>query len=130
MLAWFVVMVVAALLVVETVAEILRVGLTGTRPPLSAFQTSLRIVLGVGAIALLGWRRHVLERATLLVGAAAACSSALYGFGMRSLALSAFRLLSHLVTYVLAMAVARRLIALARRQRETGDERRRLGHAE
>jgi hypothetical protein len=41
-------------------------------------------------------RRDVLERVTQRIGAAAAGSSALYGVGMRSPALSALGLLSHL----------------------------------
>jgi len=57
-----------------------------------------------------------LERVTLLMGAAAAGSSALYGLGLRSAALSAFRLLSHLAAYALAMIVAGRMIAVTLRQ--------------
>jgi hypothetical protein len=108
-IAWLAVLVASALMALDTGAVILQIGLTGSRPPLSAFQTGLRIVLVVGALGLLYWRRHPLERATLTIGAAAAGSSMLYGFGMRSPALSAFRLLSHLVMYICGIAVAWRL---------------------
>jgi hypothetical protein len=105
-LAWAAVLGAAAFLAIDTVAAIARIGLAGARPPLPPLQTALRIAVVVGAFGLLAVVRGGLERITLLVGAAAAGSSALYGFGLRSPALSSFRLLSHLAVYVLAMAVA------------------------
>src|SRR5262245_48837596 len=84
---------------VDTVATIQRVGLFGARPPLSPAHTLLRVLIIVVALALLRVFHANLERLTLVVAAAAASSSALYGFGLRSAGLSAFRLLSHLAAY-------------------------------
>ena len=114
--AWLVVLIAAMGLALTTAGQIQEIGLTGPRPPLSTAQTALRIVLVVGAIAFLFLRRHPLERVALVVGALAAGSSALYGFGLRSPFLSAFRLLSHLALYVLASIVAARLMWVALRQ--------------
>jgi hypothetical protein len=124
LLAWVAVFGAAVILVLQTAAQIHRIGLVGARPSLSAFQTCLRIVIVVAAVVLAYLRRGLLERVTLLVGAAAAGSSALYGFGLRSPALSAFRLLSHLAAYALAAIAAGRLASRALRQRR---DRRRNG---
>jgi hypothetical protein len=91
---WVVVLIVATALAVETAGQILRVGFFGTRPPLSMLQTGLRVVFVVVAISLLPVTHHTLDRAALIVGAAAAGSSVLFGLGLRSAVLSAFRLLS------------------------------------
>jgi len=113
---WLVVFLAAVGLAIETAGQILRIGFFGERPPLSMFQTLLRVVFAVAAIGLLLVRHNVLDRATLIVGAAAAGSSVLFGLGLRSAALSAFRLLSHLILYVLAAAVAARFANLALRR--------------
>jgi len=105
-LGWLAVFLASAFLTGETVATMHRFGLTGERPPLPAVQTILRILIVVAALALVPVFRGVLERCTLLMGAAAAGSSALFGFGLRSAGLSAFRLLSHLAAFALAMLVA------------------------
>lgn len=114
--SWVVVLIAATALAVETAGQILRDGFFGLRPPLSMFQTGLRFVFFVGAIGLLPVRHHTLDRAALIVGAAAAASSVLFGLGLRSAALSVFRLLSHLILYVLAAVVAARLANVALRQ--------------
>ena len=119
LLAWVAVLAASGFLAVDTVATIQRTGLVGTRPPLAGLQTGLRIAIIVVALGLLYVCRNILERVTLLMGAAAAGSSALYGFGLRSPGLSAFRLLSHLAAYVLAMIVAGRMILVVRRQLTT-----------
>ena len=108
LLAGATVFVVAGFLAADTVATIRRVGLTGTRPPLPVLQTILRVLIAFAAPAL--WRvfHDSLERLALLIAAAAAASTALYGFGLRSAGLSAFRLLSHLAAYALIMLVAGR----------------------
>src|SRR5262245_30243681 len=111
--AWLAVLVAAIGLALTTIGQIQEIGLTGPRPPLSAAETALRIALVLGAVAFVFLRRHPLERVTLIVGALAAGSSALFGFGMRSPLLSAFRLLSHLVLYMLATVCAARLVAVA-----------------
>jgi hypothetical protein len=115
---WLAVFVGAAMLAVNTTVQIEQIGLTGPRPPLSAFDTALRIVFVFGAIVLLYFRRHPLERLTLIIGAAAAGSSALYGFGVRSDSLSAFRLLSHLAAYTLGVTAALRSIVGSLRPRD------------
>lgn len=89
-----------------------RVGLFGLRPPLSVFHTFLRILIAVVALALLYVFRCLLERIALLTAAAAASSTALYGIGLRSAGLSAFRFLSHLAAYALVMVVAGRKVAV------------------
>jgi TRAP-type C4-dicarboxylate transport system permease small subunit len=99
LVGWAAILIASAWLAVGTVAQMLSVGLFGQRPPLTSFDTGLRIVIVAGAVTLCCVRRDALERVTLIAGAAAAGSSALYGFGMRSPGLSAFRLLSHLVAY-------------------------------
>jgi hypothetical protein len=111
---WVGVLVAAAFLTVDTAMIIQRVGLVGERPPLSIFQTGVRIVLGMSSLGLMLVRRDLFERITLLSCAAAAGSSTLYGFGLRSPGLSAFRLVSHVVMYVLVMMVAGRMISRAR----------------
>lgn len=116
LLAWGAVLIASGYLALDTALAIQRIGLTGTRPELSVLQAGLRIAIVVGALGLLSVCRNSLERVTLLMGAAAAGSSALYGFGLRSAALSAFRLLSHLAAYALAMIVAWRMIAVTLRQ--------------
>ena len=88
----------------------MQVGLTGDRPPLPVVQTCVRIAIVIGSLLLVRVFRPALERTVLLTAAAAAGSSALFGFGLRSPALSAFRLLSHLAAFLLAMvACARRV---------------------
>jgi hypothetical protein len=116
LLAWVAVLIVSGFLAVDTALAIQRIGLTGTRPELSVLQTGLRIAIVVGALGLLSVCRNSLQRITLLMGAAAAGSSALYGLGLSSPALSAFRLLAHLAAYGLAMIVAGRMIAVTLRQ--------------
>jgi hypothetical protein len=105
-LAWAIVLVVAGILEGETVATIERVGLVGARPPLPALQTGLRVAILIVVLILVRKFRRTLERVTLLVAAAAAGSTALYGIGLRSAWLSAFRLLSHLAAYALIMFLA------------------------
>jgi len=113
---WFLVLSVAAVLTAQTAMYIALNGLVAVRPPLSTFQTGLRVFLALGALIPLFIRRDVLERVTLIIGAAAASSTALYGLGVRSSFLSAFRLLSHLAVYLLAVVVAWRLVSAAFRQ--------------
>lgn len=115
-LAWVAVLIASGLLAADTALAIQRIGLTGTRPELSVLQTGFRIAIVVGALGLLFVSRNRLERITLLMGGAAAGSSALHGLGLRSPALSAFRLLSHLAAYALAMIVSGRMIAFMLRQ--------------
>ena len=110
-MGWAVVFGLALFLELATVTTIARVGLTGDRPPLPAFQTGIRVVLGVGALVFVAIRRDVWERVTGVLGAAAAGSTTLYGFGLRSPALSEFRLLSHLALYALAAIVAARVLS-------------------
>ena len=90
---------------------ILQVGLIGERPPLSVLQTGLRIVIVLSAVGVVFVRRNLFERITLLTGAAAAGSSAVYGFGLRLPSLSAFRLLSHLVMYGMVAILAGRMVS-------------------
>ena len=116
LLAWAAAFTVSGFLVIDTVATLQRIGLVGARPPLPVAQTALRIVIVVVALALSYVRRDILERITLLMAAAAAGSTALHGFGLRSAGLSAFRLLSHLAAYALVMCVAGRRAAVALRQ--------------
>lgn len=107
---------VSGFLASETIGTMQRVGLFGTRPPLPVTQTVLRFLIVVVALGLLWFSRSVLDRVTLFVAAAAAGSTALYGLGYRSTALSAFRLLLHLAAYALVMVVASRKFAAARRE--------------
>lgn len=110
--AWVAIFLACGFLAGETVATIRRVGLTGARPPLPAVHTALRVLIMVVALALVFVFRRTFERVALIAAAAAAASTALYGFGLRSAGLSAFRLLSHVAAYVLLMLVAgRRIIA-------------------
>src|SRR5215469_2623074 len=115
-LVWAVFFLVSGFLGAGTVATMTRVGLFGLRPPLSLLQTVLRIVIVVVALALLSVLRSRLERIALLIAAAAASSTALYGVGLRSAGLSAFRLLSHLAAYALIMVVAGRNVTITLRQ--------------
>ena len=114
---WLVVLGLAVWLTIETVMTIATVGLTGDRPPLPAFQTGLRIVFGAGGLVFFAIRRDAWERVTGILGAAAAGSTTLFGFGWRSPALSAFRLLSHLALFALAAIVAGRALSRARAER-------------
>jgi hypothetical protein len=116
LLGWIVILIASAWMAVGTMLQILEVGLFGQRPPLTAFDTALRIAIVAGAVTLLFVRRDLLERVTLVTGAAAAGSSALFGFGVRSPGLSAFRLLSHLAAYTLATIAAGRSAAAAARR--------------
>lgn len=115
-LAWVAVFLISGSLAGETIETLRRVGLFGTRPSLPMTQTVLRILILAVALGLLRFSRSVLDLLTLLVVAAAAGSTALYGLGYRSSVLSAFRLLSHLAAYVLVMVVASRKVAATRRQ--------------
>lgn len=116
---WIAVLAVGVLMAADTVNTIIAVGLNGERPPLSSFQVGLRAVLVAGAIVLLRTFRHPLERAALVMSVAAAGSSFLFGVGMRSPALSAFRLLSHLVMYLLVAVAAARLVRTSTRRSTT-----------
>jgi hypothetical protein len=110
-LAWVAVFLISGFLAGETIETMRHVGLFGTRPPLPMAQTILRILIIAVALGLLCVFRSALDRMTLLAAAAAAGSTALYGLGYRSAGLSAFRLLSHLAAYALAMVVASRKAA-------------------
>lgn len=114
---WTVVFGLAVWLTIETVTTIANVGLTGDRPPLPAFQTALRVVFGAGGLVFFAIRRDPWERVTGILGAAAAGSTTLFGFGFRSPALSAFRLLSHLALFALAAIVAARALSRVRAAR-------------
>jgi len=76
----------------------------------------LRIMIVLAALALFYAVHGSLERIALLIIAAAASSSVLYGLGLHAAVLSAFRLLSHLGAYALIMVVAGRKVAIAFRQ--------------
>jgi hypothetical protein len=115
-LGWVAVFLISGFLACETIETMLRVGLFGTRPPLPVAQTALRILIIAVALGFLCFFRSALDRMMLLVVAAAAGSTALYGLGYRSAGLSAFRLLSHLAAYALVMVVASRKAAAARRE--------------
>jgi len=114
--AWVAVFLISGFLASETIASMRRFGLFGARPPIPVTQTVLRIVIIAVALGLLYFFRSVLDRMMLLVVAAAAGSTALYGLGYRSASLSAFRFLSHLAAYALLMVVASRWVAVARRE--------------
>jgi hypothetical protein len=105
-LAWAVVFMSTGFLECGTVATLQRIGLVGARPPLSAVQTAIRVLIAIVALALLFVFHRAFHRIALLVAAAAATSTALYGLGLRSAWLSAFRLLSHLTAYFLIMLVS------------------------
>lgn len=107
--AWVAIAAASLLLAVDTLRTIFDVGLFGERPPLSTPQTVLRLALIIAALALFVVRRHPLERTALALSVAAAGSSFLYGMGMRSPALAAFRLLSHLAMYALVAIASGRL---------------------
>jgi len=114
-IGWLVVFLAAVVLTAQTTMYILQNGLVAARPDLSAVQTMLRVALVAGATAFLFVRRRAIERTALITGIAAAGSSALFGFGLRSPFLSAVRLLSHLVLYVLAAIVACQILIAMRR---------------
>jgi hypothetical protein len=121
---WVAVAVVAVVLLVDTGEFIRSAGLFAVRPPLSTTQTALRLVIVAGAIASLAVFRRTLERITLMLGVAAAGSSALYGVGLRFQGLAAFRLLSHFVLYLFALACAvTALYADARQARQARSPR-------
>jgi hypothetical protein len=108
--AWVAVILVAGFLGWDTIMTMQRVGLVGERPPVPVFQAAVRILIAIVAVALWFVFRGILERIALLTAAAAASSTALYGFGFRSPGLSAFRLLSHLAAYALVIfAMAKRI---------------------
>ena len=115
-LAWAAVFLVSGFLGGDTVVTMTRVGLFGPRPPLSVFHTALRILIVVVALVLLYVFQDRLERIALLIAVAAASSTALYGIGLRSALLSAFRLVSHLAAYALIMSIAGRRAAITLRQ--------------
>jgi hypothetical protein len=114
--AWVAVLVVSGFLEGDTIATLTRVGLFASRPPLPIFHTVLRILIVVAAVALWYVFQGLLERIALLLAAAAAGSTALYGIGLRSAGLSAFRLLSHLAAYACILLVASRRVTLTFRQ--------------
>ena len=89
----------------------LRFGLA-PRPPLSAFQTLVRLA-AVTAASLLWWvRRDHLERIALACAVIAAGSSALFGLGLNSVTLQVARLLFHFLAYSLgAVAIIRWFLA-------------------
>jgi hypothetical protein len=96
----------------------LRFGLFGPRPPLSAFDTVVRFAIVIAAVGLLVARLDLVERVTLVSTAIAAGSSALFGVGIRSPALSAVRLIFHFAAYSMAaVAIMRMLLVLTRRWR-------------
>jgi hypothetical protein len=78
-LAWVAAFLVSGFLGGDSVVTMTRVGLFGQRPPLPVFHTVLRILIVVVALALLYVFQGRLERIALLVAAAAASSTALYG---------------------------------------------------
>jgi len=89
----------------------LRFGLA-PRPPLSAWQTSVRFVAVIVALFLLLRRRDLIDRAALLCAVIAAGSSALYGLGFNSVTLQVVRLLFHFLAYSLgALAIIRWFLA-------------------
>jgi hypothetical protein len=116
-LAWGTVFAVSGFLGGDTVVTMTRVGLFGRRPPLPVFQTVLHMLMAVAVLALLYVFHSRLERIVVLIAAAAASSTTLYGMGLRSDWLSAFRLLSHLAAYTLIMVVAGRKVAVTLRRR-------------
>jgi len=115
-LAWAAVFLISGFLARETIETMRHVGLFGTRTPLPVAQTVVRILMIAVALGLLCVFRSALDRVALLVVAAAAGSTALYGFGYRSAGLSAFRLLSHLAAYALVMVIASWKVAAKRRE--------------
>ncbi len=69
------------------------------RPPLSVFQTTIRIVLVMTALLLLWKRRDPIERIALACAVIGGGSSALYGLGFNSATLQVMRLLFHFLGY-------------------------------
>jgi presenilin-like A22 family membrane protease len=89
----------------------LRFGLA-PRPPLSTFQTLIRLMAVTAALLLLLVRRDHLERTALACAVIAAGSSALFGLGLDSIPLQVVRLLFHFLAYSLgAVAIIRWFIA-------------------
>jgi len=80
----------------------LRFGLA-PRPPLSAFQTMLRVLIVALALVLCWRRRDFTERMALVCAIIAAGSSALFGFGVNSTTLQVTRLLFHFLAYSLGI---------------------------
>ena len=80
----------------------LRFGLA-PRPPLSALQTMLRVLIVALALVLCWRRRDFTERIALVCAIIAAGSSALFGFGVNSTALQVTRLLFHFLAYSLGI---------------------------
>lgn len=117
-LVWAAVFLVSGFLEAGTIGTVQRIGLFGTRRPLPLVQTIIHVLIAIAALVLSCVFRAALERVTLLIAAAAAGSTALYGFGLRSSGLSAFRLLSHLAVYALLMFVAGRGVTFAWREYE------------
>ncbi len=91
----------------------IRFGLT-PRPPLSAAQTVLRMLIVIAAIVALSMRRDTLERATLVCTIVAAGASAAFGFGVRSIPVDVARLLFHLLAYSLGAVVCIRWLLVTR----------------
>ena len=89
-------------------------GLLAPRPPLSVFETALRVAAGAGALVLLAVRRDAVERIMLACWVIAAGSSALFGLGVRSSSLSAARLIVHFAAYTLGAVVLTRLLVARR----------------
>lgn len=104
-----------------TAMRILRDGLVGPRAPLSALGTGVRVAFLVSAVVLFFARRDLFERVTLICVVVATASSTLFGVGVRSPALAAVRLISHLLGYSLGA------IALARIWRDLGPVERARG---
>jgi len=75
------------------------------RPLLSAWQTILRFVVVMLAVALCLRRRNLMEKSALVCAAIAAGSSGLYGLGVNSITLQVVRLLFHFLAYSLGAVV-------------------------
>lgn len=108
---WLVVLGAALLLGFNTTRFILMAGLYAERPPLPWAHTALRFAIIVGSMVITFVARDRFLRATVLIAAVAAASTALFGLGLRSAPLSAFRLISHLVAYILIITLAIRKLS-------------------
>ncbi len=97
----------------------LRFGLA-PRPPLSVFQTLLRLLV-VGSAFFLWWRcRDLIQRIALSCAIIAAGSSALFGFGVDSTGLRVVRLLFHFLAYSFgALAILRWFASAVRNRRRS-----------